>query len=157
MDEAIIYCFEENIMPFFKKFDTNVFRINKLYKKTCDIALKNHWQTLKDIYTRASAMDALPDADSVMSINEFTNLVIMTTSDEGLNLTMREIGPLFNLSMMTQVDEINSERHCQMMFLEFVEAMCRVADRVISLDKSKPTQNDSMFLSLPPVGKSSIS
>lgn len=33
--------------------------------------------------------------------------------------------------MMTQVDEINGERHFQMQFIEFIEALSRVADRVI--------------------------
>ena len=34
--------------------------------------------------------------------------------------------------MITQVDEINKDRHTRMLFAEFVEAVCRVADRTIT-------------------------
>ena len=47
-----------------------------------------------------------------MSMGEFTRLVMATIADdEIINLNVREIGPLFNLSMMTQVDEIFCEKH----------------------------------------------
>ena len=48
------------------------------------------------------------------------------------NFGAREIGILFNLSMMTQVDEINKGRHIKMNFTEFLEALARVAERVIT-------------------------
>ena len=32
--------------------------------------------------------------------------------------------------MMTQVDEINNERHLNMNFTEFIEAIARVADKL---------------------------
>ena len=32
--------------------------------------------------------------------------------------------------MMTQVDEINNDRHLNMNFTEFIEAICRVADKL---------------------------
>jgi hypothetical protein len=132
MDDAIIKMMEEHVMPYLVKFDSNLFRLNKLYKETCDNVLKSHLQTLKDIYKKASSIDALPNEDCVMSIGEFTKLIMTTIqNDDALNMNTREIGTLFNLSMMSQVDEIFSERHCQMSFIEFVEAICRVADRVI--------------------------
>lgn len=59
-------------------------------------------QTLKDIYNKASAVDAKPNEDSLMSIGEFTKVIMTTlTNDESLNMNAREIGTLFNLSMMT--------------------------------------------------------
>ncbi|CDW74199.1 UNKNOWN [Stylonychia lemnae] len=44
----------------------------------------------------------------------------------------REIGIIFNLSMMTQIDELQSERYLNMYMLEFQEAIARVAERVYS-------------------------
>ena len=64
-----------------------------------------------------------------MYIQEFADLI----SDGGvLNETFSrgEIYPLWNVSMMTQVDEINSDRHLNMYFAEFIEAICRVADKL---------------------------
>ena len=41
----------------------------------------------------------------------------------------REMGPLFNLSMMTNIKELDTERHLNMSFLEFLEALGRCADK----------------------------
>lgn len=132
MDEAIIKLMDEHVLPYLRRFDTNLFRMDKLYKETCDSMLRQHMQVLEDIYDRASSLDAKPGEDSVMSIGEFTKLITTTLmNDDALSMNTREIGTLFNLSMMTQVDEIFSERHCQMSLIEFVEAICRVADRVV--------------------------
>jgi len=44
--------------------------------------------------------------------------------------TFKEILPIWNLSMMTQKDETNSDKHLNMNFTEFIEAICRVADKL---------------------------
>ena len=129
--------FEDHILPFLIKFDSDFFRQSKLYKETVDVVLRTHMKTLKDIYQKASVVDSVPDEDSIMSIGEFVRFHAETMrKDDTVSLNSRELGPLFNLSIMTQVDEIFSERHAQMSFLEFVEALCRVADRVVTTDTS---------------------
>jgi hypothetical protein len=40
----------------------------------------------------------------------------------------KDIGPLFNISMQTYVDELALEKHMKMTLIEFVEASARVAD-----------------------------
>jgi len=63
-----------------------------------------------------------------MSLEEFTILL----GHAGLlneNFGNREAGPLWNLAMMTQKDETASERHLNMTFVEFLEALARVADK----------------------------
>ena len=44
----------------------------------------------------------------------------------------RESGPLFNLAMQTCVNEITTTRHMDMHFIEFVEALARIADKAIN-------------------------
>ena len=66
-------------------------------------------------------------------MNEFVDLVVVTGCVDD-SFGSRDIGTLYNLSVMTQVDEIHSDRHLQMRFVEFVEAICRVADKVITPD-----------------------
>ena len=56
--------------------------------------------------------------------------MIVDSNVIGDTFTFKEIYPLWNLSMMTQKDEINSDRHLNMTFVEFVEAICRVADKL---------------------------
>ncbi len=41
--------------------------------------------------------------------------------------------------MLTQVNELDSERHLQATFIEFLEAFCRVADKAAF----EPLYNDS--------------
>ena len=65
-----------------------------------------------------------------MCMNEFIDLINLSGVIDD-NFGAREISVLFNLSMMTQIDEVNKERHYQMAFIEFVEALARVADRVM--------------------------
>ena len=45
---------------------------------------------------------------------------------------MREIGIIYNISHMTNVNEIERDTHMRMEYSEFVEAIARVADKVIS-------------------------
>jgi hypothetical protein len=41
----------------------------------------------------------------------------------------REITTLYALAMFTQVNEIDNDRHLKMYFDEFLEALCRVAQK----------------------------
>ena len=43
---------------------------------------------------------------------------------------VRDIPKLFNLSIKTQINEIDNDKHIQMTFIEFLEAICRVIDKL---------------------------
>ena len=45
------------------------------------------------------------------------------------NFVERDAFIAYNLSMMTQVDEINSNRTFEMSFVEFLEALARIAEK----------------------------
>lgn len=108
-----------------------MFRIEKLWNEQCDTVLKKYLTPLKEIYRVYSGREVLPNEEMNMSMNEFIDLVTATRVVDD-NFGAREIGILFNLSMMTQVDEIHRNRHIKMYFVEFLEAIARVADRVIT-------------------------
>lgn len=50
-----------------------------------------------------------------------------------INVILSEREPIlvFNLAMMTQVDELNYGRHTRMFFVEFLDAFARLADKII--------------------------
>ena len=50
----------------------------------------------------------------------------------------RELGPLFNLSMMTQKNELDFDRHFNMVPAELIEALARVADKLSNLPDLNP-------------------
>ena len=63
-----------------------------------------------------------------MSLSEFTEVI--TNSDcFSDNFGQKQIGNPFNRAMMTQVDEIDKDRHINMTFVEFLEAIVRIADK----------------------------
>ena len=129
-EQAIVFSFESHIMPFFKTFDLTNFRQVKMYNEGVDIVIKKHLQVLQDIYKKFSGREAIGGEERYMSLAEFVDLVTSTSVVDD-NFGVREINVIFRLSMAVQVDEIRFERHTRMQFLEFVEAICRVADRVV--------------------------
>jgi hypothetical protein len=66
-----------------------------------------------------------------MCMGEFIDLITNSGVIDD-NFGAREIGTIYNLAMMTQVNEIEYDRHYEMSLIEFIEAISRVADRVIS-------------------------
>jgi hypothetical protein len=118
-------------MPFFKTFDLTNFRQVKMYNEGVDIVIKKHLQVLQDIYKKFSGREVIGGEERYMSLAEFVDLVTSTSVIDD-NFGVREINVIFRLSMAVQVDEIRYERHTRMQFLEFVEAICRVADRVVT-------------------------
>ena len=67
-----------------------------------------------------------PGQKPFMSLEEFQKLC----ADANLiseNFAARDCDLFFNLSMMTQIDELTKDRHFQMQFVEFMEAIARVA------------------------------
>ena len=67
-----------------------------------------------------------------MSLDEFVEMVSVSgVVDDSFGT--REISPLFNLSMMTQKNELDFDRHLNMTMPEFIEAIGRVADKLTNL------------------------
>jgi hypothetical protein len=67
-------------------------------------------QVLKDVYNKYSGRECLPSEDPYMTMHEFIELINNTKVIDD-HFGEREIGIIYNISMMTQVDEINKERH----------------------------------------------
>ena len=71
----------------------------------------------------------MPGAPKFMSVCEFEDMIVEANC---LNdkFGSKQLAAQYNLSMMTQVEEIDSERHINMTFLEFIEAIVRVAENL---------------------------
>jgi hypothetical protein len=63
-----------------------------------------------------------------MSQGEMKGLIM----DSGISkdITERDIGLCFSLSMMTQVDELKANRVWEMSFVEYLELLGRLADKI---------------------------
>jgi len=58
------------------------------------------------------------------------NLSELTTRIVDSEFPVREIPILYNISMKWQVDEIHTDRAFNMQFPEFLEALCRIVDKI---------------------------
>jgi len=127
--EAVEKLFNTYIIPFGKEFDCHSWRKEKLWNEKCDHVYKRYLGALKMIYSKYSGRYAMPSAPTYMSFDEFLDLVCEAgIVDETFG--QREIGICFNLSMMTQKDEIDKDKHLNMVMTEFIEAIGRVADKI---------------------------
>jgi hypothetical protein len=65
-----------------------------------DNLVKKHMNVLRDIYRRFSGREVMPNEEPNMSMQEFIDMVTATNVvDESFGA--REIGVIFNVSMMT--------------------------------------------------------
>ncbi|CAI2364059.1 unnamed protein product [Moneuplotes crassus] len=126
-NDAIRQLFNDGLLSYMRNFDSNDFRINKLYNESCDMVFKYYIKSMKRLYFTYSGKHTKPGETRFMCYDEFMKLF----SDAGVQSDLfgaKELGIIFNLSMMTQVNEITSERHYKMSFDEFIEAVARVAE-----------------------------
>ena len=85
--------------------------------------------TLTDIYMHF-ATPLNPGDPKYLRLNKFIDMVTESGVCDA-DFGAREIGPLFNVSFITQVNEITLGRHLEMRFIEFCEAFARVADKTM--------------------------
>ena len=82
-----------------------------------------------------------------MSLNEFKQLSDKAKINPYIN--ERDLAMFYNMSMMTQVDELDSDRCYEMSFVEFLEGFARLAKAAslpgLYIDKSKLKKRESMI------------
>ena len=86
-------------------------------------------KALKRVYEKYTGRFQMPGATKYMSVEEFFDLICscgVVNEDFG----QREISILFNLSMFTQKNELDFDRHFNMTFNEFIEAIGRVSEKI---------------------------
>jgi len=126
--DALKQLIDDNLGAFLSKFDHQKWRVEKYWNEAVDTVLKSYLPILKGAYKKNIGLRTLPGQRKFMCLEEFHRLM----GDCGIfndNLTDRDATLAFSLSMMTQTDELQSDRIYQMQFIEFLEAFARVADK----------------------------
>jgi hypothetical protein len=121
--ESVIKLFEEQLLHHFRKHDAHQWRSQFLWNKECDLVLKSHMKTIKRLFTKFSGKFSKPGKPKFVSIDEFQTMISNSGILASDSIGPGEIGALFNVSMMTQIKELESERHTNMFMLEFIEAI----------------------------------
>ena len=124
---AVERLINEHLEGLFERFDANRWRWSRYLTEDCDKVFKAHLPILQLIFQTNSRLQVKPGQRPFMSLPEF-QLICASAGLLNETFASRDIDFCFNLSMMTQVDEVDSERHCQMSLVEFLEALGRVAE-----------------------------
>jgi hypothetical protein len=127
--QAVSVLLTSHIIPHLGNYSANKWRFERYFFKSVEKVLKKHMNIWKAIYAQFSVKKVKPGQKGFMCLEEF-NDIIMKAEVLNDNFTAREIGIAFNLAMMTQVQELDTDRQYQMAFIEFLEAISRVADMI---------------------------
>ena len=146
---AIKKLFEDHLLVHFKKHDSNKWRIEKLWNKGIDDMIKSNYQQsqtpvyfsnlkyLKKLYEIYSGKYTKPGKTKFMSMEEFVSLISHSGALKSATIGITDLGSIFNVSIMTQINELDYDRHTQMNLMEFIEAICRVANKLVEIPEVK--------------------
>lgn len=113
MLEAVIKLFDNELLKYFRGFDCHQWRKTYLWTENCDIVFKAYMPVIKMLYEKNSGRYSKPGHQPLMSLEEFQEMIIgARVGSESFGL--REIGIHFNLSKMTEVNEVDYNKHMQM-------------------------------------------
>lgn len=113
----------------FNQFNSQRFRDERYWNEECDDVLKLYKAVLENVYLKYSVKKKKPGQKNFMCLDELSDICKhCNLYDE--NFVERDMQLAFNLSMMTQFDELSNDRIFQMTFIEFLEAFARIADKL---------------------------
>lgn len=141
--EAIFIMLNNHIKPNLSHILADKWRFSRYITEEVDNILKANVPLIKAIYAKYSKLNVKPGQKPFMCLQEFDDICI-TGQLLTETFTARETNLAFNLAMMTQPNEMDLDRHLQMSFIEFIEAISRVADMAKLPDPEtgeKPTQD----------------
>ena len=117
---------------FAAEYDDNGWKENVYWCEEMDELYTNHLKLLEYLYSNYTGLRTKPGKTPFMALEEFRNFVVEFELDKVMPSS--EIPLCYNLAMMTQLDEIDSERCAEMTFVEFMEAFAHIADLSTSQD-----------------------
>jgi len=126
--ESMRLLMEECMGPYLATFNHNSWRQERYWNEEVDTVLKSYFPIFRSVYRKYHGQKTLPGQKKFMCLEEFHRLVADANMNND-NCGERDATLGFSLAMMTQVDELNSDRIYQMQFVEFLEALSRVADK----------------------------
>lgn len=120
-----------------KKYDQSSWHTEKYLKEDVDLFFKFHRPILEAIFLKYASVGKGPI--DRLNLHGFR----LMCTEAGLvsdNFVMREIDMCYRQAMMTEVDEILHGEHLQMIYVEFIEAIARIADQIF-VDSPGKVQN----------------
>eukprot|EP00753_Platysulcus_tardus_P011364 PLAT3286.26.p1 GENE.PLAT3286.26~~PLAT3286.26.p1 ORF type:complete len:1551 (+),score=830.05 PLAT3286.26:89-4654(+) len=129
--EALLMLLELHILPNASHKDCDAFRFHSLYTEGADRVLRRRLPALRTMFLKTYEQYARPSTDPFLKLGDFVSVLEaakMTHLAAGGELAARLLRQIFVWSKMTAVDEEVGEEHMHMHFVEFLEALGRVAE-----------------------------
>ena len=120
---------DQSVVPMISKFNHHKWRVERYWNEEVDTIYKSYLPVFRGIYKKYSGERTLPGQKNFMCLEEFNKLMVdgeLFTEHYG----DRDAILAFSLAMMTQVDELYSDRIYQMNFVEFLEALARATEKI---------------------------
>jgi NLR family CARD domain-containing protein 3 len=134
--EAFEKLLSEHVVDGLRSYDQSSWRTESYLTEDVDCVLKAFKPILEEVYAKYAAMGKGPL--DTMNLHEFR----MLCNEAGLissQFVLREIDMCFRQAMITEVDEILDGEHLEMSYVEFIEAVTRVANTKYMKDKKLNT------------------
>lgn len=143
--EAIQRFFSEDIGAFLNKFKSYEWREQKYFCEEVEFILKEYSEELEELFKMYSGRYTMPSQPKFVSLEEFGEMIV-SSGVLSLNIANKDIGKYYNLSLETEVDELENEKHMQMFTLEFYEAIARVAEKMQFADEKLGAESTSNLI-----------
>ena len=139
--EAVDYSFEHHYDFYLNQFKNNKWREERYYNEEVDNILKSHIPIFDALFYSYAPQQIMGRKDSFwLTLDGFTNLCNNLMDSD---FPVKELPILFSLSLRLTTNEIDSDKHYNMVFPEFLEAICRFIDKLSPIPPGEdPTKWD---------------
>ena len=128
LSEAVEYAFKHNYESYLKNFDNDKWRVERYYFEIIDNFLKAHMPIFDAVFYTYAPQQIIGRKDSYwLTLDNFSNLCNILIDKD---FPVKDIPVIFNVSMRLMTDEIHSDKQYNMLFPEFLEAICRFIDKL---------------------------
>ncbi|CAD8105716.1 unnamed protein product [Paramecium sonneborni] len=131
----------DQCMPHMSQYDCHKWRAERYFVEQCDDVCKKYKWVIDYVYMRNSQKKVKPGQPPFMCLDELKDICNRANLyDE--NFVERDVNLAFNLSMLTQVDELESDRLFQMQWIEFMEAIARISEKYSPIALGKKDEKE---------------
>lgn len=135
MSEAVGKLCQQQISKYAERDIETDFRKNKLYNKVADKIYADKKRELLAVFKRYSGKEDKPGEAKTMSLSEYLEMLEAANIDD--EVTERNLKLAFVRSKETSLDENDAKsKHRQLKFVEFLEAVGRIANFYFAAAKS---------------------
>ena len=133
--EAVDYSFEHHYDFYLNQFRNNKWREERYYNEEVDNILKSHIPIFDALFYSYAPQQIMGRKDSFwLTLDGYTNLCNSLMDSD---FPVKELPVLFSLSLRLTTNEIDSDKHYNMVFPEFLEAICRFIDKLSPIPKGE--------------------